>query len=59
MGRREGIFPLPIIHRALKFLIIAFFFLSKYPTEASSEERVAEVTLQEVKDDLNMILFVI
>ena len=36
-----------------------FFFLSKYPTEASSEERVAEVTLQEVKDDLNMILFVI
>ena len=45
-GATEGIFPLPIIHRALKFLIIAFFFLAKYLTEASSEERVAEVTLR-------------
>ena len=37
--RKRGLFPLPIVHCALNFLLLLLLFLFEYPVGASEEER--------------------
>ena len=57
--RWEGIFPLPIIHRALWSFYLLFFCRNTQRKPPRRRESPRSHSDEEVKDDLNMILFVI